>query len=125
MPVPESIILVVEDETLVRMLAVDVLRDAGHTVLEAADGIEALEILESSGTDLLITDAEMPRMNGYQLVEAAMTRWPGLKILLITGYTKECVPANIVRALSHTLQKPFDIERLPGLVAELLGSPSA
>ena len=124
MPLPASI-LVVEDEPLIRMLAVDVLRDSGYTVLEAADGIEALAILESSGADLLITDAEMPRMNGYQLVEATMTLWPNLKILLVTGYTKECIPANIVHALPHTLQKPFDIERLAELVAELLGPPSA
>ena len=67
----------------------------------------------------------MPRMNGYQLAEAAMVRWPALKILLVTGYAKETIPPVITNAGLHTLQKPFDIDRLPALVARLLGRPSS
>jgi CheY-like chemotaxis protein len=106
---------------MVRMITVETLRDAGYDVREAADGVEALEVLEASGIDLLITDIQMPRLNGYQLAEAAMTRWPNLKILLVTGYAREGVPACIATAGLRTLQKPFDIDRLPRLVAELLG----
>lgn len=113
-------VLVTEDEPLVRMVAVETLRDAGYNVQEAGDGVEALELLGNSGFDLLITDIQMPRMNGYQLAEAAMIRWPNLKILLVTGYARENVPASITSAGLRTLQKPFDVDRLPMLVDELL-----
>ena len=63
-------ILVAEDETMVRLVAVETLRDAGFEVYEAADGQEALEVLkENPGIALLISDIKMPRKNGYQLVE--------------------------------------------------------
>ena len=113
-------ILVTEDEAMVRMLVVETLQDAGYAVREAADGVEALEILESAGIDLLITDIQMPRMNGYQLAEAAMARWAHLKILLVTGYARETIPTAIAAAGLRALQKPFDINRLPVLVAEML-----
>lgn len=115
-----STILVAEDEPLVRMIAVEVLRDAGYQVLEANDGVEALEILEASEVGLLISDIQMPRMNGYQLVEAALARWPDLKVVLVTGYARETVPTAVASASLYTVQKPFDIDRLPGLVARLL-----
>lgn len=114
------VILVAEDEPLVRMVAVEVLRDSGYEVLEAGDGLEALEILRESAADLLVTDIQMPRMNGYQLVEVAMTRWPKMKILLVTGYARDSVPAAVANAALPTVHKPFDIDRLPGLVAGLL-----
>ncbi len=121
LPATAATVLVTEDEPLVRMIAVETLRDAGYTVLEAGDGAEALDILAAAGVDLLITDIQMPRMNGYQLAEAAIARWPNLKILMVTGYARETVPACIASAVLRTLQKPFDIDRLPGVVAELLG----
>jgi CheY-like chemotaxis protein len=116
----ESTVLVVEDEPLLRMVVVEVLSDAGHAVLEAGDGIEALEILGKSAIDLLITDIQMPRMNGYQLVEAAMERWPKMKILLVTGYARESVPPAVLSAGLQTLHKPFDVDGLPGVVSALL-----
>jgi CheY-like chemotaxis protein len=114
-------VLVTEDEPLVRMVAAEALRDAGYDVREAGDGVQALEILESSNIDLLITDIQMPHMNGYQLAETAMARWPNLKILLVTGYAREGVPVSITSAGLRTLQKPYDIDCLPALAAELLG----
>jgi len=114
-------ILVTEDEPMVRIVVVETLQDAGYNVREASDGVEALEILEASQIDLLITDIQMPRMNGYQLAEAAMARWPNLKIVLVTGYAREGVPSAIASAGLRTLQKPFDLDRLPALMSELLG----
>jgi CheY-like chemotaxis protein len=118
---PAPTVLVAEDEPLVRMIAVEVLRDAGYIVQEACDGVEALEVLDGAAIDLLITDIQMPRLNGYQLAEAAMARWPNLKILLVTGYARENAPASIAGAGLRSVQKPFDLDRLPILVGELLG----
>ncbi|HVV64741.1 MAG TPA: response regulator [Rhizomicrobium sp.] len=123
--IERPVVLVVEDEPLVRMLAVEVLKDAGYQVLEASDGIEALQALDRARVDLLITDIQMPRLNGYQLVEAAMAKWPDLKSILVTGYAREDVPAAVADAAPHTLQKPFDIDSLPGLVARILSWPAA
>ena len=113
-------VLITEDEPLVRAITVEILQDAGYRVREAGDGRQALEVLESCAIDLLITDIQMPRMNGYQLAETAMTKWPGLKILLMTGYTRESEPEVLRKAGLRTLQKPFDVERLPGVIEELL-----
>ncbi|MBV9993487.1 MAG: response regulator [Alphaproteobacteria bacterium] len=132
MPTLPAKVLVAEDEALVRVIACEVLKDAGYEVSEAGDGREALDALESAPDaagrvperapfDLLITDIQMPRMNGYQLAEAALARWPSLKILLVTGYTRENEPELVRRAGLRTLQKPFDVDRLPVIVAELLG----
>lgn len=118
---PAPTVLVTEDEAMVRIVVVETLQDAGYNVREASDGVEALEVLESSQIDLLITDIQMPRMNGYQLAEAAMARWPNLKIVLVTGYAREGVPTAIASAGLRTLQKPFDLDRLPALMSELLG----
>ena len=115
-------VLVVEDEALVRIIACEVLKDSGYDVREAGDGREALDVLETAPVDLIITDIQMPRMNGYQLAEAALARWPRLKILLVTGYTRENEPEVVRRAGLRTLQKPFDVDRLPSIVAELLGN---
>jgi CheY-like chemotaxis protein len=116
----KSMVLVVEDEPLLRMVAVEVLSDAGYVVLEAGDGIEALEILQTSVVDLLMTDIQMPRMNGYQLVEAAIERWPKMKILLVTGYARDSVPPSVLKAGLQTLQKPFEVDGLPKIVSNLL-----
>ncbi|HEV2561745.1 MAG TPA: response regulator [Rhizomicrobium sp.] len=113
-------VLVTEDEPMVRAVVAETLLDAGYTVQEAGDGMEAMETLEAGSIDLLITDIQMPRMNGYQLAEAAMARWPKLKIMLMTGYAREGVPVAIASAGLPTLKKPFDLDRLPGLVSELL-----
>lgn len=115
-----STLLVVDDEPLVRMVVTEVLRDAGFEVLEAGDGVEAMDILHKSDVDLLMTDIQMPRMNGYQLVEAALARWPTMKVLLVTGYARESVPDSVTSAAPHTLNKPFDIDRLPTLIFDLL-----
>lgn len=113
-------VLVTEDEPLVRAITVEILQDAGYLVREAGDGRQALDVLETCAVDLLITDIQMPRMNGYQLAEAAMAKWPGLKILLMTGYTRESEPEVVQKAGLRTLQKPFDVDRLPGVIEELL-----
>jgi len=105
---------------MVRAVVAETLHDAGYTVQEACDGVDALQTLEAGSIDLLITDIQMPRMNGYQLAETVMARWPNLKIMLMTGYAREGVPAGIASAGLTTLKKPFDLDRLPGLVSELL-----
>src|SRR3982074_314225 len=83
-------VLVVEDEMLLRMRAVDIVEDAGYTPVEAVDADEAVAILESR-TDiaLLFTDMQMPgSMDGLRLAHSVHDRWPPIKIILVSGQVK-------------------------------------
>ena len=86
-----AVVLVVEDEPLVRMVIVEVLSDLGYTVLEADNGRSGLRIVETRARiDLLVTDVGLPGgMNGRQLADAARQQRPGLKVLFITGYAED------------------------------------
>src|SRR5260370_17242163 len=89
-PVAPTASLVVEDEMLLCMRAVDMVDDAGYISVEAVDAEAALAILESSlGIGLLFTDIQMPgKMDGLQLAYAVHERWPAIKIMLVSGQLK-------------------------------------
>jgi CheY-like chemotaxis protein len=82
-----AVVLVVEDEMLLRMRAVDMVEDAGFTSVEAVDADQAVAILESrSDIALLFTDIQMPgSMDGLKLAHAVHKRWPPIKIILVSG----------------------------------------
>jgi CheY-like chemotaxis protein len=85
-----AVVLVVEDEMLLRMRAVDMVEDAGFTPVEAMDADEAVAILEArSDIALLFTDIQMPgSMDGLKLAHAVHQRWPPIKIILVSGQLK-------------------------------------
>jgi CheY-like chemotaxis protein len=85
-----SVVLIVEDEPLLRMLAVEVVEEAGFVALEAADADEAVALLESrSDIALLFTDINMPgSMDGLKLAHAVRDRWPPVKILVVSGQVR-------------------------------------
>ena len=119
-----SQVLVAEDEVMLRMIAVEMLEDAGFTVFQAGDGQEALAVLkEHPGIQVLVSDIKMPRMDGYALAEAGIALRPELKILLMTGYAQETPPALLKAREIKTLHKPFNLERLTELVGEMLARP--
>jgi CheY-like chemotaxis protein len=82
-----AVVLVVEDEMLLRMRAVDMVEDAGYISIEAVDADEAVAILESrSDIALLFTDIQMPgSMDGLGLARSVRDRWPPIKIILVSG----------------------------------------
>jgi CheY-like chemotaxis protein len=86
-PVIPAIVLVVEDDMMLRMRAVDMVEDAGYIPVEAVDADEAFAILQArSDIALLFTDIQMPgSMDGLQLAHAVHERWPHLKIILVSG----------------------------------------
>jgi CheY-like chemotaxis protein len=85
-----AVVLVVEDEMLLRMRAVDMVEDAGYTPIEAIDADEAVKILESrSDIALMFTDIQMPgSMDGLGLARAVHKRWPPIKIIVVSGALK-------------------------------------
>jgi len=117
------VLLLVEDEVMLRLLAMEMLEEAGFQVFEAADGLEGLELLKSHPEiSLLVSDIKMPRMDGYALAEAGLALKPDLKILLMTGYAQSPPPALLKQADVQILHKPFNLERLCALAAELTQS---
>jgi signal transduction histidine kinase/ActR/RegA family two-component response regulator len=106
----DGTVLVVEDHDALRAYSTDALRELGYTVLEAAAGQKALEILDSHpDIVLLFTDVVLPHgMNGRQLADEALRRRPGLKVLFTTGYTRNAIihDGKLDDGV-HLLSKPF------------------
>ena len=116
-------ILLVEDQAAIRMLAEDVLSDAGHLVLSASNGRVALElaIKHRDHIDLLITDVVMPEMSGPDLADQLTKSRPGLIVLFISGYTDHALlHRGAIEQGTAFLQKPFLPETLMARVNELL-----
>ncbi|APW39652.1 two-component system sensor histidine kinase/response regulator [Rhodoferax koreense] len=116
-------VLVVDDEASLRMLLVEELREAGYRVLEAGDGAEALQLLQTAGrVDMLVTDVGLPGgMNGRQVAEAARLARPGLQVLFITGYAENAVLSHGHLDIGmHVLTKPFELSVLVRRAKEML-----
>lgn len=97
-------VLVVDDDALVLLNTATMTEDLGYEVMEASSGKEALEKLRTHAFDLVITDYAMPQMNGGQLAAAITTEWPGIKVIIATGYSE--MPEEL-RGKFERLGKPF------------------
>jgi two-component sensor histidine kinase/CheY-like chemotaxis protein len=122
--VTRATVLVVEDEMLLRMRAVDIVEDAGFNSLEAVNADDALAILESrSDIELLFTDIQMPgSMNGLKLAHAVHERWPAIKIILVSG---QVTPAECDRpSESRFFGKPLEVEQMIVELQDMIGRGS-
>ncbi len=112
----QGTVLIVEDEDAVRSFAARALRRQGYQVLEAANGEDALAVINGAPEtrlDLLITDVIMPAMDGPTLVKAVLQRQPGLKIVLISGYAEDAFRKDRDPGFPFTfLAKPFSLKQL-------------
>lgn len=116
-------ILVVEDDEVVRRMAVELLRDQGYQVLEASDGAQGMALLERSvSIDLLLSDVGLPGPNGRQLADFALSRMPDIRVILMTGYAAHvATDAALLLGEVELMVKPFDADALLRKVGELLG----
>lgn len=116
-------ILVVDDEPLVRMVAVEILEELGYHVLEADDGMSAMRIMNSGQPiDLLVTDVGLPGgMNGRQLADAIRATRPDLRVLFVTGYAENAVlnHGHLDHGM-HVMTKPFLGDAFARRVKDLL-----
>jgi two-component system, cell cycle response regulator CpdR len=116
-------ILIAEDEDSLRSLIARALMQDGHDVMAKCDGGEALDCLtrENGRFDLLLTDIRMPVMDGIALALAASRDYPGLTILLMTGYADQRERAHGLNALIHdVITKPFSLADIRGAVNDAL-----
>ena len=123
-PVVPPAVLVVEDEMLLRMRAVDIVEDAGYTPVEATNADDALAILESrSDIQLLFTDIQMPgSIDGLKLAHAVHDRWPLIKIILVSGQLKLTDQDKPVD--SRFFGKPLDVKQMIAEMQDMIGNGS-
>jgi two-component system, cell cycle sensor histidine kinase and response regulator CckA len=123
----EGTILLVEDEEGLRALNARGLTSRGYTVLEAGNGVEAIDILEKSGkpVDLVVSDVVMPEMDGPTLARELRTRNPSLKIIFVSGYAEDAFQKNLPeheKGQYGFLPKPFTLKQLVAVVKETLAA---
>ncbi len=110
-----SVVLVVDDEEMVRKLAAMILKSAGHQVLEAGNGVEGISLYRSYSKriDVVVTDLKMPVMDGHEMVRMIRAANPKARIVCMSGYTEQDPPEGTI-----FLEKPFR----PDVLRETVGS---
>jgi two-component system, cell cycle sensor histidine kinase and response regulator CckA len=119
-------LLVVDDEEMVRRLAVRMLSTLGYHVLEARDGHEAITVLQRNANRVqcVLTDVAMPGLGGRQLGETIARCWPEIRVLYMSGFPVHRVVAEgAIDATKPFMQKPFTEEQLGRKIRELLARP--
>ena len=118
-------VLVVEDEIGVREFAVEALGELGYDVISADGAKAALEQLGAHPeVALMLTDVVMPETNGRVLAEEARRRWPKLRVVFMTGYTRNAIVHNgVVDAGAHLVSKPFSVAQLGAELEAALAEP--
>ncbi len=119
-----GLVLVVDDDEIVRWSTARKLRRAGYGVLEAAGADEALICMQEHGASvgLMLSDVIMPKQNGYELWQALRIHWPRTQVLLVSGYTPVALDRHGIQTAGFSLvQKP--VPNLVEIVARLIGPP--
>jgi DNA-binding NtrC family response regulator len=116
-----AVILIVEDEMMLRMRAVDMVEDAGYTPVEAVGADEAIAILESrSDIALMCTDIQMPgSMDGLGLAHAVHNRWPTIKIIVVSGQLSP--PRIDLPPCSRFFDKPLEAGQMIAQMRNMIG----
>ena len=125
---PEEVVLIAEDEPMVRSIVARTLRGCGYGVLEAGNGHEAMALLEKANgqVNLIVADVVMPDMGGRELASNAGQRWPRIPVLFTSGYTGlDVVHRGLLEEGSEFVQKPLEPEALARKVRELLDAAAS
>jgi PAS domain S-box-containing protein len=120
---PDETVIVAEDEEMVRGIMVRTLRDCGYAVLEAGDGIEALDMVNAreGRVSLIVADVVMPGLGGREMAARLAARWPEVPVLFTSGYTgMDVVRRGLLDEGHEFLQKPLAPEALARKVREMV-----
>ena len=118
-------ILLVEDDDSVRSFVARALEIDRHRVVEAEDGEIGLQafVADEDGFDLVLTDIQMPQMDGIEMAQALARTRPGQKILMMTGYANQCERAGgISKIVIDVVQKPFTLPEIRNQVSRALAA---
>jgi DNA-binding response OmpR family regulator len=116
-------VLVVEDEGVVRLLVVEVLKELGYYALEAENAASAIKILQSrQRIDLLITDLGLPDMSGDNVARLGIAARKNLKVLFMTGYADKAASPSFLEKGMEIITKPFDMDVLAARIRDIIES---
>lgn len=117
----KSRILVVDDEEIARRNLEHLLKKENYTVVTAASGAEAIEKMEASNFDVILTDIRMEKVNGIQILEKAKSRYPDSKVIMITGYASvDSAIETLKKGAFHYIAKPFKVDEVRATVKQAL-----
>lgn len=117
-------ILIAEDDKAVREFVSRALRQDGHEIIAVSDGQQALNVLERQNFDMILADIVMPHLDGIALALKASRDYPGLPVLLMTGYAAERQRAHNLDSLVHeVISKPFTLRDICETVRRVLARP--
>ncbi|TKJ40279.1 hypothetical protein CEE37_08100 [candidate division LCP-89 bacterium B3_LCP] len=115
-------VLVVDDERDVREIIAEMIADLGYEVHGVSSGEAALNLIDESSVDLLISDVKMEGMDGLALVKRVRQKFPELPLALMTSYANDDVHRMLSdRIVDFLLPKPFNMNELQGMVQSLAG----
>ena len=117
-------VLLVEDETAVRMFGARALRNKGYHVLEAASGEDAIEVVRKADRtiDLIVSDVVMPGMDGHTLIKLLRQEFPDVKVILMSGYAEDALNEEIQNDTTiHFIGKPFTLKDLASAAKRVMG----
>jgi two-component system response regulator (stage 0 sporulation protein F) len=119
-------ILIVDDQKGVRRLLEELFRQEGWEVRSAADGLEALKLVDKVLPDLILMDVKMPNMNGLEATQEIMLRQPGISIIMMTAYGEiEVVRQALEAGVKRCISKPFDIKDLRDMVDKVMAEAAS
>ena len=124
----QGTILLVEDEEGLRALNARGLASRGYTVIEAGNGVEAIDLLERRGgnVDLVVSDVMMPEMDGPTMFKELRKRHPGVKVIFVSGYAEDAFQKSLPDPEKYDfLPKPFTLKQLVAQVKETMARPTA
>lgn len=123
---PRPVVLVVDDESLIRWSLRERLLAAGYTVLEAETGLEALAVFAEHPVGLMLLDLSLPELDGFGVLERVKRSRPACPVIVMTAYDS---PGSAERATAlgaaHFMTKPFDFDRMLSLVGATLPTPGS
>lgn len=114
-------VLVVDDESIIRISCERTLASGGYKVKSASSGKEGIEILDKESFNLVLLDLKMPDMDGFEVLKLIRNRWPDIKVIIITGYGIEQTAKQTLEHGAHNfLGKPFTPDKLLAVISETL-----
>lgn len=115
-------ILLAEDDNSLRGFLTRALERAGHDVVDCENGDDAIDVLENSGFDLLLTDIVMPGADGIEVARVASARYPGMKIMFISGFAAVALTAAQASPQAKVLAKPVHLRDLVDEVDRMIAA---
>ncbi|MEX2618267.1 MAG: response regulator [Alphaproteobacteria bacterium] len=120
---PAARILIAEDDDAMRMFLMSALSRAGHDVSALPSGESAVTCAELGSYDLLLTDIDMPGMNGVELARLMMADSPKLQVMFVTGYADTALQAtDVISRGARVLSKPFALSELVSRVRKMIAA---